>query len=317
MPILSNCELQLNDDIVEFVLTHIEKIMIDQDLRDASFTEESEDIVNWSLKLRDNHEEFVNITSQISQKLYELMIKNVDIPAGDCMFVLMQEGEEYFLCLLKLAYTNSYIHFVEQDGENNMNTIIKQKTALPNINQKVNEAFIINLNSLELKLKEKEFEIDGLKEKYLSKLILKCDTVLTQKEQVSIVNKAAKKFVKKFYDDDVEKMMEVKKIVVESINDQDQMDLERVAAKISKGDDDLRHSYMTELEKKGINEPVIIVDEEKKEKIFKKQKIVTDTGVEIKLPYDYIDNAEKIEFINNSDGTISILIKDVTKMLGK
>nr|WP_275935273.1 nucleoid-associated protein [Abyssisolibacter fermentans] len=317
IPVLSDSELVLDDDIIEFVLTHVEKIMSDSDLRSASLTEESCDIIDWCLKLKDNNEMFIDITNDIARELYQLMLKHVDIPAGDIIFVLLEEDEQQYLCLLKLTYSDSYIHYVQQNGDKNINTIIKQKTALPNINQKINEAFIINLNNMEIKIREKEFEIDGVKENYMSKYFLKCETVLSDKEKIALLNKTSKKFVKKYYDDDVSKIMEVKKIVVENIDDEDNVNIEKVAMKIFKGDEELKQSYITELENKGLKEDNIVIDEEKKEKVFGKQKIVTDTGVEIKLPYDYINNTDKIEFINNVDGTISILIKDVNKLSGK
>ncbi|WDV48238.1 nucleoid-associated protein [Clostridiaceae bacterium M8S5] len=317
MPILSDIELQLNEDIIEFILTHLEKITVDADLKEATITEESHEIIDWCLKLKEDSNSFIDITTEIAKKLYDYMLQNVSIPSGDCIFVLMEEAEQKYLCFLKLAYSDSYIHYVEQDGEKKVNTIIKQKTALPNINQKISEAFIINLESMQINLKEKEYDIDGVKDYYMSKYFLKCDTGLTEKEKIAILNKTSKKFVKKYYDDDVSKIMEVKKIVVENIDEEDTMNIEKVATKMFKGDEELKQSYIAELENKGLDDQNITISEDKKEKVFKKQKIVTDTGVEIKLPYDYIGNSEKIEFINNVDGTISILIKDVNKLLGK
>jgi len=52
-------------------------------------------------------------------------------------------------------------------------------------------------------------------------------------------------------------------------------------------------------------------------KKYASQKIRTDTGVENNFPSDYFNDKEKLEFINNSDGTISIVIKNVSKILNK
>jgi len=46
-------------------------------------------------------------------------------------------------------------------------------------------------------------------------------------------------------------------------------------------------------------------------KIFKKQKFVTDTGIEISIPGDQLSRNDIIEFKNNPDGTISVEIKNI------
>lgn len=48
-----------------------------------------------------------------------------------------------------------------------------------------------------------------------------------------------------------------------------------------------------------------------------KDKIKTDTGIEITIPSDFFDNSEYIEFINNPNGTISISIKNVGKIINR
>ena len=44
---------------------------------------------------------------------------------------------------------------------------------------------------------------------------------------------------------------------------------------------------------------------------FSKHKIKTDNGIELSVPTDVYKNKDAIEFINNPDGTISILITNV------
>ncbi len=50
---------------------------------------------------------------------------------------------------------------------------------------------------------------------------------------------------------------------------------------------------------------------------FKKQKIMTDTGVEINFPIDVYNSKDMLEFINNPDGSIAIIIKNVKKITNK
>ncbi|HBC96700.1 MAG TPA: hypothetical protein DC034_07910 [Clostridium sp.] len=64
-------------------------------------------------------------------------------------------------------------------------------------------------------------------------------------------------------------------------------------------------------------EKIIEVDENLDKKIPRTQKLVTDDGIEIKIPTSYLTNGNKIEFLNNPDGTISILLKNIRDIHGK
>lgn len=52
-------------------------------------------------------------------------------------------------------------------------------------------------------------------------------------------------------------------------------------------------------------------------KKFTKQKLKTDSGIEINFPAHFYGNPDVMEFINNPDGTISILIKNIGKVVNK
>ena len=52
-------------------------------------------------------------------------------------------------------------------------------------------------------------------------------------------------------------------------------------------------------------------------KKFTKQHLMTDTGIELKIPMEEYNNKDRIEFITNADGTISVLIKNVGSIESK
>lgn len=49
----------------------------------------------------------------------------------------------------------------------------------------------------------------------------------------------------------------------------------------------------------------------------KTQKIKTDTGIEISFPAEYFENQDYFKIINNPDGTLSIEIKNIGKIISK
>ena len=64
---------------------------------------------------------------------------------------------------------------------------------------------------------------------------------------------------------------------------------------------------------------VIVADDasENTKKKFGKQQLMTDTGIEIKIPMEQYNSTDSIEFITNEDGTISVLIKNIGKITSK
>ena len=46
-------------------------------------------------------------------------------------------------------------------------------------------------------------------------------------------------------------------------------------------------------------------------------KFITDEGIEINIPYEMLSNREKVEFITNPDGTISIMLKNIDNITDK
>lgn len=50
---------------------------------------------------------------------------------------------------------------------------------------------------------------------------------------------------------------------------------------------------------------------------FEKQYLKTDTGIEINIPMEQYQDIDQVEFITNADGTISVLIKNINKIMTK
>lgn len=317
VPVFSEMEHPFNGDIMEFISTHIEKAFNDIDIRKASFGIGENPVKALSVAIWEDRNNFIGKTKEFAQLLYSIMAENPTIPPCDLICSLFtREGIKY-LGFFIFNYKPSYIHYVDETAENRVNTVIKQRTTLPNENQKVDEFIIINLEDYSILLKEKKYEINGEKDYYISRYILNSEPVLSDKEKVDIVNKVSKKMIKEYYDDDIEKLAEMKNAIVESIEDTSSIDIEHIKSKMFENNIDLYNKYDEEIAKRGLTEKVIQVNENLDKKVPRTQKIVTDNGIEIKFPVAYLTESNNVEFINNPDGTISILLKNIKQLQGK
>lgn len=315
MPVLSEVESQLNDDIVEFVGKHIEKIVNDDNMKAATFIDEDNSIKAVCEKVLKEGEYFLEGTINMANALFKIMYENVEIPPADVIFVLFTLEGVMHMGILKLNYKHSYIHHIETTDRGMLNSIIKQRTALPSIGQKIDECAIINLEDFSLKIYEKKYSINDEKIYYFSTMFLKCSSDISPNEKVKIFTKATKKFSQTYFDEDPVVHAEIKRAVVESIIENEAIDVEEVAKTVFRESPELKQDFIAHVEKAGLYEKNIPIQNEKiVERNFRKQKIKTDTGVEISLPVEYYGNRDKIEFINNLDGTVSILLKNIGKI---
>jgi len=70
---------------------------------------------------------------------------------------------------------------------------------------------------------------------------------------------------------------------------------------------------MERVEEAGVNK-VVDLEGKKPEKKLTVHKIKMDNGIQLDIPVDIYRDRNIIEFVNNPDGTISIIIKNISKI---
>lgn len=317
LPVFSEEEHPNSGEIIQFISTHIENIFSDVNIKKSFFENDDNRIKDLCIDILNEGDLFIEKTKEFAQMMYDILAQNADIPPCDLICSLFKGDEKTYLGFFIFNYKTSYIHYVEELENGRLNTVVKQSTTLANINQRIDEFFIIDLEDYSIILKEKKYEINGEKDYYLSKYLLKSVDLLSDKAKVDIINKVSKKIVKDYYDNDVTKLAEIKSVMIESVEETDSIDVDSIKTKVFKNNIDVQRIYDEEIDKKGLVDKTIEVNENLSKKIPKFQKLVMDNGIEIKIPIEYLSGSEKIEFLNNPDGTLSVLLKDIRDIQGK
>ncbi len=315
VPVLSMEEMESNYEIKEFFATHIVKTLNDDALKRCTFQTDYNMVYNYINEYTQDDSKFVELSINISNQLFSIMNANINIPSADLAVVTFGCRGTKYLALLKLNYLNSFIHYTETENNANVNQIIQHRTTLPNSGQKINEVMIINLSTLDIDILEKKYEIDGQKEFYLSLHFLKCQTNLSSKEQYNIVKKATDTITKKYFNEDVEKKMDIQQELYNNIEESGEINLERFANEAFNNNIEVKDDFMETISQKGLEEPVVHLTEKTIAKSFEKQKLKTDTGIELKIPMELYNDPDNVEFITNPDGNISIVIKNIKKII--
>lgn len=319
MPVLSSAEQPLEGEVEQFLEKHLLKILNTEDIRTAYFEEGSKlrEICAALLgSARESGELFIESSSAIAQHLFAIMRNHVDIPAADLICCTFELDGELHLGVLKMNYRPSFIHHVAAVESGNRNYLIKQLTTLPGEGQKVDECALINLVTQEIKLIEKKYEIDGEKRYYFSELFLQCAADISTREKLRLFKKVAEEFNRKYRDDDIMVAAEISKAVSDCATEahtrggEEEVNFNEVAERAFGKNPELQRNFVAQLESAGLKESPLKAGEKLIEKHFRKQKLETDNGIEITLPVDYYQDPDKVEFINNPDGTVSLLIKN-------
>lgn len=315
VPALSDRELECGPDLYDFFRAHIEKVTQNDDLKNCSFYDDSE--IKEELEAF-TEEQFIEFSQKLALLLYSIMNANIDIPSADLAVLLFRYEEQDYLGLLKMNYKSSYTHYTYSDDGANTNSMILAKALLPSLGQRLNEAVVIDLSTLNLQLLERKYEINGAKAYYLSENFLKCHTRLSQKTRLNIVARAVEQVDHKYFEDDnIERKMEVKKVLCEAFEEQGSLDVGEVTQKLYADNEDMRNDFVEKIDKYNIAEEVIRPVNRQTVKKFERQYIKTDTGIEISIPSEQYNNSESIEFLTNPDGSLSVLIKNIGQLTGK
>lgn len=317
MPVLSDTELEYGSDFADFIKEHIFKIGSGDDAKECQFYEKESEVYQMLAEYRE--EDFVPVSKKIAELLYGIMNSNVDIPSADLMIVRFRDRDFDYLGILKMNFKSSYTHRTLADGDSNRNDIIRYKAVLPTESQRLTEAAIIRLNDYKVQLIEKKYDVNGEKTNYFSYLFLKCSSQLSHKTKLNIVTKAVERVQREGLDEYAacEAQMKAKSIIQEEISEKGGFVVEELADKIFEEKPELRNAFQEQMEKYDMVREEVIPQSDTTVRKYQKQHLMTDTGIEIKIPMEQYKDAESVEFITNPDGTISLFIKNIGHLEAK
>lgn len=314
VPILSENLMTLGEEMREYIEKHIMKCFNDAELKKTKFINE-DGLFFKCIDEYNSKNEFKKFTNEISEFFYKLIIENPDIKPCDLLFVQANAFNKDYIIIMKLNYKKGYIHHTKEE-EGTKNIIIEQPCALPSATQKIDEVIFVDLNSLEVYVKEKKCQVYNEPCYYISKYVLGCKEEKKDKEKVKIITDTTDKIIKEYYDDDMIMKSKVKNIIRENVEESLNINLSQISEQVF-DNEEVKKIYNEEIKIKGIKEPEVKVNYNYANKIKTKQKIVTDEGIEINIPYEMLSNKDKVEFITNKDGTISIVLKNIDSIIDK
>lgn len=309
--ILSELPLEIDDDTFEYIAKQITKIAFLPTNKKYTLSNNTE---NCELLMNFDKDNFEQITQNLSKNIFEIFKTCSDIASFDLLYCLYETEGVKKLCMLKLDYKDSFIHKIDELDDKRIVRFVKYKSALPNSSQKADESFIYEIDNNTLFINEKKHIIEEEKTTIFSHFVFDLPFTLSPKDTYDAIEKVSKKMVKEYFDNDIEKNINVKKEIVESFNSKGTVDINKITDTVFEADSIVKERYNEELKNSGIKEEKIKLDYKLDKKINKKQRIRTEEGIEILIPVEYLDDTDKITFNTNEDGTVNIIMKSLNNL---
>lgn len=316
VPIYSQEELNVADDIIsKYISQQCKRIFNDDACKNGRFQSEAK-ILNSIRNIKNDERNFLQESINITTLFYDCLGKCEEILAGDLLISLADIDETPYLSIIKLDYKEAYTHFIDYGDNGTSNKIIVNRAVYPSANQKSSEGTIINLIDFSARIIESRYNINGEKSLYFSNLFLDCDTEMSPKESIKVIKEVAKEVTKKHFGDEFEKMAHLKMALYENVEETGEVELSNVAAVSFHENPEAKQEYIEKVRAAGVNNRITINGGEPERK-FNKQRIKTDQGIEITIPMNIYRNRNVIEFVNNPDGTSSIILKNINQITNK
>ena len=257
--------------------------------------------------------DFLDSSIKIAQLWREAFVVSEDQRPNDLIFIRFdKDGAEHF-AFLRLTLKESLTHL---SGQSDAPIKLTQNT-LPGAAQAPTEALVVNRATRYYYLIEKRIKHNGSFAHYFSENLLQVQPENSVKRSLKVVEQAAKKVADDFRQDDFAFQSKMKAAIHDHLEEQE-LAPEKLADQLFDDNLTARLTFVDNL-KEEIPEPIKLtdIDYSKQSKKLSSQKLSLSNGIELIVPNQIYQDAETVEFIQNQDGTYSILIKNIQDIQNK
>ncbi|WEV44735.1 nucleoid-associated protein [Streptococcaceae bacterium ESL0687] len=298
--------LDLTPSLLDYVSKKVEKVYTDKAKRGELSAE------NNFLALIGS--DFLQTSKEIANLWQEEYRLAEEPRLSDLLFVEFEKDAVNHFAFMRMALRENFSHLVE----NQSITIKRTQKSLPGAGSPADEALIINLSSRRYHLIEKRIKYNGKTYNYLSENLLADSPDLSIDHAIKAIKKTAHAVAGEFNKDDFEFSSKVQNLVYSSIEENQSLDPENLADQFFSDNLSARLEFKDNL-KEILPERVDFseIPSQGLEKKLSNQKLSLSNGIELMVPQSLYDDVNSVEFIQEEDGSYSILIKNIEEIKNK
>lgn len=310
---LSDNLMNLEDGYVQDYINRLVNKVMQADIKCELLPRDS--LIYSKLFLEEN--DFEPLTKVLAEQIYSIIAPAEQISAADYLFFeAKDELEERYFGILRLDYHTSFTHYLEVE-EGVRNQLIQNHAILTSPMSKPSEAFILNCATMNYQLLEKKYEIEGSKQLYFSEKLLGIFPPEATPTHLKQLRKTMNSVAKRYEELPYEIMALAQKTIYEQLDESNVIDAVAVLDKVFETNIGAKQAAKEEFIQSEVPEKIVVTNVPKYEKKYSKQRFKLKNGIEITIPIELYGNEDIVEFVNEPDGSISVLIKNAETMMSR
>ncbi|HEL1619065.1 TPA: nucleoid-associated protein [Streptococcus suis] len=237
-----------------------------------------------------------------------------NLKTNDLIFIEFERnGVEHF-AFLRIALRENLAHV----GSESDSPLKITQNNLPGAGSAPDEALIVNLQTRKYHLIEKRIKHNGAFLHYFSDNLLQVTPAISAKKSIKAVEQTAQKIADNFHQGDFQFQSKVKSAIFNHLEEDNELSPEKLADQLFDNNLTARLNFVDQL-KEVIPDKISFdeIDSSRQLKKFENQKLSLSNGIELIVPNSVYEDAESVEFIQNDNGTYSILIKNIEDIKSK
>lgn len=314
-PILNDYEGKNNLEVDKFFEKVVNRVAKDDDLRKGIFKDYNENIIkNCCEQIIYDDSTFVDNSKEIASYLFDIMKKYEDIDSCDLAICLYTVKGEKYVGIIKLDYKKLYTHSIELLDDKFNIQIVSNEIGIPDTGRQKQCALVgvsgIN-DEFHLRLLDKDSEKEDTdkKSRFIEEF-LKAEKINDDKYNTKTFKTTADNWITNAMSNNIKKAEDVRSLLHYTLKEKEEVDIDKFVED-SIDDEELKESFKELMVDRGI-ETNFSIDKKWVEKKLKKRSIKTDNGFDIKGNLVDFEDPMKYSVRQNEDGTVDIVIKNVS-----
>ncbi|MEG0329164.1 MAG: nucleoid-associated protein [Longicatena sp.] len=309
------CMRDMSVEIEKMLQTKTSKVFASSAKKKCEFKEGGH-IALYLNEYKESKTTFEEMSQKIAQFIFDAKMKYGLFDATDLIVSEVLFESRRYIVAIENAYSEGVTHNLVQKDEHITNEVIPYRTLLSLNLVKNDRAFIVELSDMSVSSVESKVEIEADKVNFYASIVLESESTPSYSEALSSISKTVAKLGDKFEIDEMDLIPKMKGIINDSVAAQTPIKVQEVGTLLFADKPLAQNEFQEEMRTQGISKD-IEVEFVKSSKRDKMQKIKTDKGIEINIPVDYMNSKEFVEFQTQSDGTISIQLKNINHISSK
>lgn len=309
------CMKEYEAEVEKMLQTKAEKVFRSASRKCGYFKAQSM-VKAWIEEYKQADITFEQLSQYISKHIFDLKMKYALYQSSDLLVSEIVEEGRRFLLVIENTYTQGITHDLIQKEDEIVTNMIPYRTLLSPSLVKNDRAILVELSDFTLHCIESKVEVEAEKVNFFGDLVFESTTEASYKESVKQISKLSEDLIEKYELDEVSILPQVKSIINDYVTQGTPIVVDDIADIVFASKPLAKEEFKEEVKKQGVPKEVSVeyVKPSKSEKV---QKIRTDRGIEIIIPIDYMNTKEFVEFETQSDGTISIRLKNIAHITSK